>query len=608
MSDLVPEPGEKRTAGVDWMRWLRLAMVVGVLLLGVAWTFRALWGEDLTRTTPINNSAPYAALSVDHGAARATMGTDQRFVIWLFARNARTWLTRPSAMFDAEICHPESQSLTLGEPGFSMGLIATPAWLVSGDPVFIYNFVVMALPLIAGLAMFLLIRDWTGQTGAALAAAILYAFHVVNIGDVVHPYVTDTTWTVLALLFLRRWLELGRWRDVLGLAAAVALQIGGSLYALIGAAILGALVAAYALFALGLQKTRPAHWGVLLAAIALALYGAFGPYLAKADSGTLSDVSIRIFMPWSALVPGRDGFPGWVMLALVLGAFLPIVRSNEEVRWNPRWALLAAVVICFVLASGGNAGDRLMDQLRGQEPSAALPNPYLWLASFVPGLALIRAPVWVAACAHMGLCILAGLGAARWLRRVPPPRAVLASILLVVVAFAFTLRPGLADSHGFLTLPARPPEHMIEFFRVLEENGDRGPLMELPVDHLGPRYGTLSILMSAYHDRRTSRCYNSFVSDEVREAWQLASGLPDPGVARALYDLGFRTVIIHHPPARKRMLALVAEIDALGSAAGSPLELLHRNPVTSAYRIVLEERAEERTDESTKGRGGEPVE
>jgi hypothetical protein len=585
VSDETPTEGSSLGEASDRTRALRAVAVAVVLLLGVAWTFRALIGEDPTRTTPLNNASPYAWSSVDQRTTRLSMGTDQRFVIWLFERNARSWLTRPWAMFDAEICHPEPQALALGEPALTMGLIAIPAWLVSGDPILVYNFVVVMLPLITGLAMFLLIRDWTGHDGAAATAAVLYALHIVKLADVVHPYATDTGWTVLAFLFVRRWLESGRWRDVLGLAAVVSLQIGGSLYALIGAAMLGALVAIHALVCLGLRKTSPAQWAVLVLVLAGAAYFAFAPFIAKAAGGTLSDRPLQLFLPWASVMPGATGFPGWMIIFLALAAFLPMAREPESNRYGPRWILLAGVVIVLVLAAGGNAGDRLVAELGGREPPRALPNPYHLLGAILPGFSAIRAPLWVATSAHMGLCVLAGLGAARALSRVPLRYASAASIGLVALAFVYTLRVGFPDSHAYHPQPMSPPDHLLRFYEELEEKGNRGPVIEMPVDDLGLGRGSMSIMMAAYHHRRTSRCYNSYFSAGVQQAWDLAKALPDPEVVRGLGELGFTTVVIHHPPIKKDMLALVQQIDELAGEGDLRLELVHRNPVMSAYRI-----------------------
>jgi hypothetical protein len=559
---------------------------MAVLLLGVGWSFRSLLGEDLTNVTPVNTAAPYAAYSEQSKATRFMSGLDQRFVIWVMARNARTWLTRPFAMFDAEICYPAPQSLALGEPVLTLGLLATPAWLLHGDPIFVYNFVVLVMPMLAGLAMFLLIRDWTGNAAAALTAAVLYAFSVVKIADVVHPYITDTAWTLFAFYFFRRWLVVGRWRDVLGLALACSLQIGGSLYALTGAALIGALIAVYGAYRIGLRATRPTQWATLVLICLVVLYGAFAPFLAKSLSGALAERSIQAFLAWSAIMPGQTGWPGWLTLGLCGIAFVPALRLASETTWSPRWPLLVGAIFVLLLATGGNAGDRLAAELANQPPPPALPNPYEWLSLIVPGLSSIRAPLWIATSFHMGLCVLAGLGAARLLGWLPMRSVAVASVGLVVIAFVVTLRPGFTDSHGYSTQAMRPPERLMDFYRSLDDLGDRGPLLELPVDNLGLSLGSMSILMAAYHERPTSRCYNSFFPPEVQSSWELAKELPDEAVVGALFDLGFRTLVIHHSPSRRAMLQLIEQIDQGRDQPGAALEFLHGDPEATAYRIV----------------------
>jgi hypothetical protein len=182
--------------------------------------------------------------------------------------------------------------------------------------------------------------------------------------------------------------------------------------------------------------------------------------------------------------------------------------------------------------------------------------------------------------------VLAGLGAARLLSRVPPRFVAHASLGAVAVAFAYTLRLGLPDSHAYLPQPMAPPDHLLRFYAELEDEGDDGPLLELPVEKLGLGRGSMSILMSAYHHRRTSRCYNSFFSEGLQAAWDLSKGLPDPEVVAELSELGFSTIVIHHPPRWTEMLALVEQIDATADEPGAALVLLNRNPVMSAYRIV----------------------
>ena len=105
--------------------------------------------------------------------------------------------------------------------------------------------------------MYALTRDLTGMPAAGIVAGLLYAFHPVKVEDPGHAFGYDTGWTVLALLFARRWFEHGRWRDALALALFAALQVSSSLYPLLCAVVVGGSVARVARVALRRAPAAP---------------------------------------------------------------------------------------------------------------------------------------------------------------------------------------------------------------------------------------------------------------------------------------------------------------------------------------------------------------
>ena len=167
------------------------------------------------------------------GRARAQ---DLHLTAWGTARNAWTFLHQPSRIFDAEPCYPEPNSLTTDHPRLTLGLVGIPFQLVTGDPVATFNGVVFASVLLAAFAMYLLVADWTGVPAAGIVAAILYAFSTQQIEKTFHIMVTDNAWLLFALFFARRTLLQRRWRDAIALGITAALQVGSSVYALLGAA------------------------------------------------------------------------------------------------------------------------------------------------------------------------------------------------------------------------------------------------------------------------------------------------------------------------------------------------------------------------------------
>jgi hypothetical protein len=117
----------------------------------------------------------------------------------------------------------------------TMGALAIPSWYATGRPVLTFNLTIVALTLIAAFAMYLLVTSWTGVPAAGIVAGLLFAFHPGHIGDIAHPGVWEATWTAFGLWFGERLFARGRWRDALGLAASIALQVGASFHPLITA-------------------------------------------------------------------------------------------------------------------------------------------------------------------------------------------------------------------------------------------------------------------------------------------------------------------------------------------------------------------------------------
>ena len=151
------------------VRASRVAIALAVLLFGLASVFGELLLSDLSRTAPM----PVLA----HKELTLAKAPDQRFSAWLTARNAHTLRTQPSRLFEAEACFPARNSLAYGEPMITLGIVGIPSSLVSGDPLVVFNTVLIAIVVISAFAMYLLIVEWTGEPAAALAAALVSHAH-----------------------------------------------------------------------------------------------------------------------------------------------------------------------------------------------------------------------------------------------------------------------------------------------------------------------------------------------------------------------------------------------------------------------------------------------
>ncbi len=518
------------------MRVRRLLWLTSFVLVvggGLSVTYGDVWREGIVQFVPSQWGEEKMGPIV-----RA----DQRFVVWGVSRNARALLHHPQRLFDAEQCYPAENSLALGEPLLSMGLLGTLPWALTGEPIFTYNAVLALMSVLAALAMFALVRDWTGQSSAGLVAAILYAFHPIALRDVIHPYSSDTTWVVFALFFGRRWFAKGQWRDALGLGASASLQMATSFYPFLASCVLALPVGLWLLWRFRLREIRLVQLAFVLAAIALTALLVFGPYVELRAAGELEERGRQTFQGLIAYLPGRKLFFGWLGSALLLLALLvPRRLSLAGIAGDPRWALLLG----GLLVVGVAAGPRLA--------RLGFPNLYDALALLVPGLDNVRIPLKIAIGAHPAQCILAGIGFAGLLRLWRWRGGWLVGLVCVALVFVEVVRPpflGLTPAVVYESFDARPRQLDIQFYEQLEARGNRGPLFEIPIPKTPKGYfwpGTSpDILLSAYHHRRTSACYASYRQPHRSQLESISERLPSREAMEELRQFGFTTITLKY--------------------------------------------------------------
>lgn len=555
----------------DW-RWsaFALALFAGTLLL----VFRGVLSAGLTEHVPVSSfgherDSVTGELALP--ARDSIFHTDQRFVVWLTARNAHALLGGPFGFFDAETCQPADASLAFGEPGLSLGLVGIPAWLLTRDPVATFNLVFFSLTLIAAFAMYLLVREWTGVPLAGIVAGLLYAFSPIKMADTIHVNVYDNAWTVLALYFATRWLHARRWRDVLGLSLCIVLQVGGSFYTVMGAVLIGTPMLVWLVLHFGgdrlqglrhIDKRQVAL--LVLALVAISLF-IFPPYLAlQGDDGVKSQLH-QGFRRLTYILPDGDGFWGWVAIALACVAFLPRRRLALRTELgDPRIAVVIGMLLTMIFSLGSIGGEG--NYMVGVDPDGFV--PYLVVSRYVPGLDAVRAPGAILPGAHWLLCVLAGIGAASLLTRASERHRLALAVMLIVLAWVETLRPaalGLEPRVRYGTIRMSPAHEDVALYRELVNDGELGPLLEVPVVPKDMVRGSQGILMSAYHHRDTSACYNpTRVSEEL---FALGRRLPDARALGRAYELGFRDVVLHH--ARDNALIRHMRAQYAAAAAGS---------------------------------------
>jgi len=561
-------PGGAPTTAARSRRGWALA-ALAVFALALVTPFHEVWREDISVVVPM-----FPRFEGDLPKGRffwKWIGeSEQRFVAWQVSRNARVLRTDPSALFDTEQCFPSQNMMALGEPMIALGVVGIPFQLISGDPLVTYNCVLAFVIFLSGFAMFLLTKEWTGVPAAGIVAGLLYAFHPDKIADINHYYIHDNLWTVLALLFASRFFARGRWRDALGLAASCGMQIAGSYYPFVGAILIAPPLLFWLHRRYGFGRFAPGPLAVAMLLIVGVGVAIFGPYLEMRSSAVLITRSDLHFAVFSEFLPGGGRFPGWIALGLVALALASMRRHS--LLTTPTASLIAAcIVVCLATVSVSD--------------HSSAPLLYRALAKFVPGLDAVRRPNEILSAFHLCFTLLAGIGCAALLQRIPTARFLPIAAALIVTTYVSTLQPGVLALESpvvYRAMTARPQASELAFFDSLAQVGNTGPILETPHDafHVEAR----RLLLSGYHLRATSSCVNELNPNATR-IQGLVDALPSREAILEAHALGFTTIVSHHPSHAPEAVEAARLLAAEAKREPSLLTRIHGDSSMTAYAI-----------------------
>jgi hypothetical protein len=466
---------------------------------------------------------------------------------WTLAWVAHQIATDPVHLFDGNIFYPDRRTVAYSEHMLPQSLLVAPVLWGGGSPVLAYNLALLAGFVFTAWAVFHVVRTWTGNWPAAVAAGSLAAFNAYNLSKLAHLQALHVEFLPLALLVLDRLLRAPRLRHAWSLALWFTLQALTSGYWLVFSVV--AMVAAF--------LVRPAEWigrrflrvvpllllSSVLAVIALVPF--LVPYwLVRTEQGLvrpLEEVTRWSAIPtdylatrsllhfgWSEpFVRGDSLFPGFVGLALVVASLASRV-AFVDVRAR---MCLAIAAVAFCLSFG-----------------TAVPF-YAWLYEAVPLLQGIRGAVRFGQLALVASALLGGFGLAWLLSRIHPSRLrTLAGVAIIVVVNAEAWRGPLP----FMRFQGIPP-----IFETLAETPSGAVIAYFPMYsgaevHFNSRY----MLASTVNWRRMVNGYSGFTPQSYRRHVRALERFPEPATIDYLRNLGVTYVAVdgRNMPAQVQML------------------------------------------------------
>jgi hypothetical protein len=135
---------------------------------------------------------------------------------WILAWDARQITNMDiKNFFNANIFYPHQRTLTYSEHMFSNSLIALPILAFSGNPILAYNSVLLLSFILNGLGMYLLAFYFTRDRYVSIFSGFVYAFSPFMFAHLSHLQVISAWAIPLSLLFLHKFLDQERFKDVL---------------------------------------------------------------------------------------------------------------------------------------------------------------------------------------------------------------------------------------------------------------------------------------------------------------------------------------------------------------------------------------------------------
>jgi hypothetical protein len=500
------------------------------------WRLAALFGFYLLFA--LGATYPLVARARDHVYGVGTPPLN----VWAMGFVLHQLPRHPTRLFDGNAFYPYRGSLAFSEHLFVPALLSAPFALASGNLVLAHNVVALLSLAGAGVGMYLLARELTGDAAASFAAGLLYAFHTWNVNELVRLQILSNQYFPFLLWALLRFFARPAWRRAALVGLVYGLQSLSCMYWALYAPLLLAPCALVLQWRARLPPGRLLRLGAGLLP-ALLLTGLFAiPYLRHSR-----ELGFERSLPESVGM-GRylDVLPGNLLYARTLGtaaanqdaahflgfasmalALLGALRGHFRPQHAALKGLLLALVVAGFLLSLGpeiRLGNR-----------ALAPGPYVLLFHAVPGFHSVRYPERFCVFLVLGLAPLVAAGLAR-LRGVLG-RAGLAALSLVVFI-----------EHVSAPLPLSPlpaGSQIPDVYRWLARQDDVRVVAEVPAARYKmERSDGLLMYFSTVHWKLTPQGFTGYFPPAYHFIrWRLFH-FPAPESRRFLERLGVDTVLV----------------------------------------------------------------
>ncbi len=148
----------------------------------------------------------------------------------IMLNNHNALLLNPLKILDAGYFYPINNTLALTENLIGYTIFFSPIYILTGNPTLSFNVMIWLFFVLSATSLFLLIKYYLNSPMSAFVGGLIYGFASYRFGNIDDIHMINLMCLPLAVLFLEKGIETGKWRFFALLAGCVVLQIYSGLY------------------------------------------------------------------------------------------------------------------------------------------------------------------------------------------------------------------------------------------------------------------------------------------------------------------------------------------------------------------------------------------
>lgn len=491
-----------------------------------------------------------------------TTGGDTYFNIWTIAWDVHMFQENPLDVFNANIFHPNENTLAYSEHLIGTALVAWPIIALTGNPVLAYNIIIFVFFVLAGYCMYLLAYFFTKNISISLLGGIIYGFNAYMFLHFNLLHITAAFFFPLMFLILHKLVASEKRLKYFSLFTLICIVLGymsGYFFMMMAVIVPIFFIIHFTAVVKKLpDKKFVTKFVISLFIIILVVLPVYYPYLSLRDETGYNrsyamvnhySPTVIDYLTFSPLLMGLFELPktifktyiytGFTVFFLFVFSIVMFFKKYYKQKHilNKYVLYLSIGVVCFLLSFGV--------VIRFSETDNGIIGPFIFLFEFVPGFSSLRAIGRFFIVTLMSMTVLITIALHQYLRKIKKRSLYVGiiSLLSSLIVLEYLIIPPLKP----ISLEAaKIGSDIPDVYQWLAEKESDIVILELPLWVGEEAQSSKYLYFSIYHWKKLINGYSGYYPpDYVEFSEKSLKDILKDDTIKEIKDYGVDYVIIH---------------------------------------------------------------